>query len=248
MLSAPEKVPCGMQSLAMSVIMDITEGSTRLRTIEMAVRKIGAQGCAAAFEVGRGRALGSVSLEFHTGDITHEVVDAIVNPAGPGLVDLAIRRAAGPELLEAFHRSTLDLPGGRLLPGQALRTPGFSLPAAHVIHCRPPVYADGPGRAREQLSLCHTATLGVAREQGLASISFPAVGTGVFRYPAREAAEVALEAVIADVCAHQGPRVVRFVLAGQAMFELYVEAARTLLRQDRPPAVRRFECAGSQPA
>ena len=76
------------------------------------------------------------------GDLTCETSDAIVNPAGAGMVDSAIRRAAGPELLDAFHQAALDLPTGKLSAGHAISTPGFDSAARRVIHVDPPVYAD----------------------------------------------------------------------------------------------------------
>jgi O-acetyl-ADP-ribose deacetylase (regulator of RNase III) len=171
------------------------------------------------------------SLEFTIGDITTQNVDAIVNPVGAGLVDLAIRRAAGPALLEAYHAAVAELPEQKLLPGQAVITPGFGLAARHVIHCAPPDYADDPARARERLAACHTEALRLARERGLTSIAFPAIATGVYRYPAAEAAEVAIGAVVAAVRgpsdSHRtpGPRIIRFVLARPAMLERYAGAA-----------------------
>src|SRR3954464_4348101 len=135
-------------------------------------------------------------VEFTIGDITRETADAIVNPAGPGLVDLAVRRAAGPELLDAFHLATGHLPEGRLGAGQAIVTPGFGLPAGHVIHCGPPVYADDPEKARQDLVACHVQVLRQARAHGFTSVAIPAIGTGVYRYPIAEAAEVAVEAVM----------------------------------------------------
>jgi O-acetyl-ADP-ribose deacetylase (regulator of RNase III) len=152
-------------------------------------------------------------LEFTIGDITGETTDAIVNPVGPGLVDLAIRRAAGADLLDAFHRASAALPGGHLRRGQAVVTPGFGLQAGHVIHCRPPVYADDPEQARADLATCHREALRQARAHGFTSVSFPAIGTGVYRYPVAEAARVAVDAVTADLRAHAGPMLVRFVLS-----------------------------------
>ena len=173
----------------------------------------------------RRRAVSACSLEFTIGDITRQSVDAIVNPAGPGLVDLAVRRGAGPDLLEAFHAALAELPEQRLAPGQAVVTPGFALPAPHVIHVAPPVYADDPASARAQLAACYVEALRVARERGFASIAFPAIATGVYRYPADEAAEVAVGAVVAALRAQGGPPVVRFVLSSPAMLRRYAGAA-----------------------
>ena len=161
------------------------------------------------------------------GDITSEVADAVVNPAGAGLVDLAIRRVAGPDLLDAFHRTAAKLPERRLLRGRVLLTPGFALPAGHVIHCGPPVHADGPGRAREELAVCYTGALGLARAHGFRSIAFPAIATGVYRFPVRAAAEIAARAVLGDLRAHGGPSEVRFVFTDAATMDLYARAAIT---------------------
>jgi O-acetyl-ADP-ribose deacetylase (regulator of RNase III) len=171
-------------------------------------------------------------LEFTVGDLTQEVSDAIVNPFGAGRVDLAIRRGAGPELLEAFHRGASHLPTGKLSPGRAILTPGFGLRAAHVIHCDPPVYADDPVAAAENLAACHTQSLRLAREHGFASISFPAIATGIHRYPASQAAEIAVSTVLNHLRAHGAPHTVRFVLLTQAMLEIYTAAARAHLNED----------------
>jgi O-acetyl-ADP-ribose deacetylase (regulator of RNase III) len=171
-------------------------------------------------------------LEFTVGDLTHEVSDAIVNSVGAGRVDLAVRRAAGPELLEAFHRSASVLPRGKLSPGGAILTPGFGLRAGHVIHCDPPVYADDPVAAAENLAACHTQALRLAREQGFASISFPAIATGIHRYPASQAAEIAVSTVLNDLRTYGVPHTVRFVLLTPTMLDVYAAAARAQLNKD----------------
>ena len=165
-------------------------------------------------------------LEFVVGDLTREVSDAIVNPAGAGMVDLAIRRAAGPELLEAFHESASKLPTGKLSPGHAISTPGFDLAAGKVIHVDPPVYADDTVAAAKNLASVHAEALRLAREHRLASISFPAIATGIHRYPPALAAKIAVGTVVAELRAHAVPLAVRFVLFSPAMLELYAGAAR----------------------
>lgn len=95
------------------------------------------------------------------------------------------------------------------------------------------MYADSAVRAREHLAACHGSALRVARELGLRSISFPAIGTGIFRYPAREAAEIATLTVISALRTLDGPRLVRFVFAGHVMRDLYADAARRMLTQRR---------------
>lgn len=165
-------------------------------------------------------------IEFTIGDITCEATDAIVNPAGPGLVDLAVRNAAGPDLLDTFHLAAAHLPDGRLAPGQALVTPGFALPAGHVIHCGPPVYADDPEKARQDLIAAHTQIVRLARAHRFTSVAIPAIGTGVYRYPVAEAAEVAVAAVAAELRASLSPLRVRFVLPNAGVWATYVSAQR----------------------
>ncbi|HTB56575.1 MAG TPA: macro domain-containing protein, partial [Polyangia bacterium] len=188
------------------------------------------------------------ALEFVVGDLTQEASDAIVNPAGAGLVDLAIRRAAGSQLLEAFHQSALELPTGRLSAGHAIWTPGFELAARRVIHVDPPVYADDPVAAAKNLVSAHTEALRLAREQGLASISFPAIATGIHRYPPALAAKIAVGTVVAELRAHSAPLAVRFVLFTPAMLELYAGAARAHFPEAPTPTDRGIVFSGSQRA
>jgi O-acetyl-ADP-ribose deacetylase (regulator of RNase III) len=177
-------------------------------------------------EAPRTRAARGPGLEFVLGDLTRETSDAIVNPAGAGMVDLAIRRAAGPELLEAFHQGALGLPTGKLSAGHAIATPGFNLAARRVIHVDPPVYADGAVAAARNLASAHVEALRLARQQGLTSISFPAIATGIHRYPPALAAKIAVATVLSELGAHPAPLSVRFVLFTPAMLELYAGAAR----------------------
>jgi O-acetyl-ADP-ribose deacetylase len=177
-------------------------------------------------EAPRTRAARGPVLEFVVGDLTRETSDAIVNPAGAGMVDLAIRRAAGPELLEAFHQGASELPSGKLSAGHAISTPGFELAARRVIHVDPPVYADDAVAAARNLASAHVQALRLAREQGLTSVSFPAVATGIHRYPPALAAKIAVATVVSELRAHPAPLAVRFVLFTPAMLELYAGAAR----------------------
>jgi len=127
-------------------------------------------------------------------NITTLDVDAIVNAAnssllGGGGVDGAIHRAAGPELLAACR----PLRGCKT--GRAKITPGFRLPARHVIHTVGPVWQGGTRGEAELLSSCYRESLALARAQGLLTLAFPSISTGAYGYPLAEAASIAVNTV-----------------------------------------------------
>jgi O-acetyl-ADP-ribose deacetylase (regulator of RNase III) len=127
-------------------------------------------------------------------DITTLAVDAIVNAAnrtllGGGGVDGAIHRAAGPELLAECRRL------GGCPPGEARITGGYRLPARHVIHTVGPVWQGGDRDEDRILASCYAASLRLAAANGIASIAFPAISTGIYGFPAERAADVAVAAV-----------------------------------------------------
>jgi O-acetyl-ADP-ribose deacetylase (regulator of RNase III) len=133
-------------------------------------------------------------IEVVQGDITRLAVDAIVNAAnssllGGGGVDGAIHRAAGPDLVAECR-----LLGGAKT-GEAKLTKGHRLPARHVIHAVGPVWNGGGHGEDEALASCYRNALRIAAERGLRSVAFPAISTGIFRFPLERATRIAVAEV-----------------------------------------------------
>jgi O-acetyl-ADP-ribose deacetylase len=162
-------------------------------------------------------------IALETGDITRLAVDAIVNAAnssllGGGGVDGAIHRAAGPELL-AECRALGGCP-----PGEARLTKGYRLPARHVIHTVGPVWLGGDAGEAETLAACYRNSLGIARDNGFAAIAFPAIATGVYGFPHKAAALIALDTVAAHLATHPAPERVIFVCFNAETIAAYTAA------------------------
>lgn len=133
-------------------------------------------------------------IELVDGDITTLAVEAIVNAAnnsllGGGGVDGAIHRAAGPELLAACRR----LHG--CATGEAKITGGYRLPARYVLHTVGPVWQDGRNQEAELLAACYRGCFALAAANRIRSLAFPAISTGVYGFPKKEAATIALREI-----------------------------------------------------
>ena len=159
------------------------------------------------------------------GDITRIAVDAIVNAAnsalaGGGGVDGAIHRAGGPEImreLDAIRSQT-----GRCPTGSAVATGAGRLPARYVFHAVGPVYRDGAHGEPELLASCYRTCLAMAEERDVATISFPAISTGVYGYPLDEAANIAIREAQSHLARPESKvRTVIFVLFGYEAWEVY---------------------------
>ena len=141
-------------------------------------------------------------IEIVRGDITTLEVDAIVNAAnerllGGGGVDGAIHRAAGQGLLEECRRIPEVRPGVRCPTGEARITGGHGLPARFVIHTVGPVWRAGDRGEPELLASCYRSSLKLAVENGVRSIAFPAISTGIYGFPLAKACGIALSTTAA---------------------------------------------------
>lgn len=166
-------------------------------------------------------------------EIVHESVvfqetDAIVNAAnvtllGGGGVDGAIHDAAGPELYRYFYdlRCTCQ-------PGEAIESPGFNLPAKHIIHTVGPIWHEGKANEPEILARCYRSCLDEAVEHDCKSIAFCCISTGVYRYPLEDATRIALSTVLKWIQEHETDMLVRFCCYSPVEFETYRKVAYEL--------------------
>ncbi len=172
------------------------------------------------------------TLKLVSGDITRVAADAIVNAAnsalaGGGGVDGAIHRAGGPSIM-----AELDLIRARIggcPTGSAVATTAGDLPVRYVFHAVGPVYRDGQQGEPELLASCYRKCFDMAAEHGVRSIAFPAISTGVYGYPLREAAATAVGEVTRQLeradCA-VGEAI--FVLFDRAGYDAFAQALKAL--------------------
>jgi len=168
-------------------------------------------------------------LELVQGDITEQDTEAIVNAANERLVpgggvDGAIHKKGGPSILEELRAKYTHCP-----TGQAVITGAGNLKAKYVIHAVGPIYKDGKSGEPELLASAYKNSLLKALEYNIDSISFPALSTGAYGYPLKDAAQIALKTVIEFLKENKKPKLVRFVLWGEESYKTFEEVLNTLL-------------------
>ncbi|MGZ8557083.1 MAG: O-acetyl-ADP-ribose deacetylase [Chitinophagaceae bacterium] len=168
------------------------------------------------------------------GDITKQKVDAIVNAAnsalmGGGGVDGAIHRAGGPSILEECRK--IIARQGSCKTGEAVITTAGNLPAKFVLHTVGPVWNNGNNSEAKKLSDCYRNSLQLAVENKLSSIAFPNISTGIYGYPKKEAAVIAIKTVSGFIQNNPAIHNVYFVCFDEENFSIYkkILASTTIL-------------------
>ena len=169
----------------------------------------------------------STQIEVIEADITTLAVDAIVNAAnesllGGGGVDGAIHRAAGPQLLEECRTI------GGCRTGDVRLTKGYHLPAKHVIHTVGPVWQGGNHGEDELLAACYRHSMSMALRNQIRSIAFPAISTGIYRFPLERAASIAADEVDRFLGTYPEFDRVIFCCFGKAALDAYARAVQAL--------------------
>ncbi len=150
---------------------------------------------------------------------------------GGGGVDGAIHRAGGPAILEECRKIVAR--DGHLPPGEAVQTTGGNLRAAFVIHTVGPIWRDGMQGESGILASAYRNSMRLADRLGLHSVALPAISTGVYGYPPDAAAAIAVATVIDELASTRSVREARFVLFGQEMFAIFMQAAKDEQRRRR---------------
>lgn len=172
------------------------------------------------------------TLSIIQGDITKQVTDAIVNAANSGLmggggVDGAIHRAGGPSILEECKK--IVAAKGRLPAGQAVITTAGKMKAKYVIHTVGPIWHGGSYAEPDVLASAYQESLNLAAENGLTSVSFPSISTGVYGYPVQKASRVAVKTVADFLSKPTSVKEVVFVLYNAEAYEAFAAAAAEIL-------------------
>jgi len=168
-------------------------------------------------------------LIVKVGDVTREDVDAIVNAAnssllGGGGVDGAIHRAGGPEILEACRRIRATTHPKGLPAGEVVITTGGRLAARNVIHTVGPIYGQHHGEEARLLGNCYRNAIALASGEGLATLAFPAISTGIYGYPKEEAARVSMAAIDLALEEHRSITEVRLVFYSENDARVFLKA------------------------
>ena len=168
-------------------------------------------------------------LRVTQGDITQFQGDAIVNAAnsrllGGGGVDGAIHRAGGPAILEECRRIRRELYPEGLPPGEAVSTTGGLLPCRRVIHTLGPVWSGGNRREKELLASAYRNSLLTALKEGIETLAFPAISTGVYGFPRELAAPIVYEVMKKHFQIHPLPRWVDLVFFSPQDAKIFIDA------------------------
>ncbi len=160
-------------------------------------------------------------IQIVQGDITQQKVDAVVNAAnssllGGGGVDGAIHRAAGSELLTECRAL------GGCNTGDAKITRGYNLPAKHVIHTVGPIWRGGNDQEDELLTSCYRRSLEIAAQNGIHTIAFPAISTGIYSFPIERATRIAIQTVKEFLEKDDSIEQVVFVCFSRNDYEIYL--------------------------
>ena len=173
------------------------------------------------------RAKGTIELVL--GDLVNENVTAIIAPVGDGgagvsRAQLAIHRAAGSGLAREYDERIGRLPGGRLAPLEHIVTGGHALRAKYVVHCRLLEAQQAGDNAEAALATCLRRAFETCRSLGVDSIALPALGTGAYGYRTTTVARVSMRCAVAAQRHSAGPARIRFLLAGPATLETFLQA------------------------
>jgi len=176
--------------------------------------------------------IGNGYLIIRQGDITTLEVDAIVNAAnsrlaGGGGVDGAIHHAAGVDKLQEACKAIMSKVGS-LSSGETVITPGFNLPATHILHTVGPIWRGGADKEPELLRNAYLNSLKLAHEKGIKTIAFPAISCGVYGYPVEDAARIAFTTLKEGVEAGLVEEA-WMILHGDAMYTMWSAVAKDIL-------------------